>query len=74
MLDKTLESHRSRRVKRPWNRIDPASWLPFRMIRRMAAAIALNFSIRVKILISLGIVILMLAGTNALLDVANDEL
>ena len=68
MLDKTLESSRPRSVKRPWNRIDPASWLPFRMIRRMAAAIAaLNFSIRVKILISLGIVILMLASTNALL-------
>ncbi|MCB0003008.1 MAG: sensor histidine kinase [Anaerolineae bacterium] len=68
MLDKTLESNKTRPQHRPLNGLDLANWLPFRLIRRLGTAIAaLNFSIRVKILISLGIVILMLASTNALL-------
>ena len=65
MLNKTLQSDPPRPAKKLW---DPTGWLPFRTIRRLAdATAALNVSIRIKILIALGIVILMLGMTNALL-------
>jgi two-component system sensor histidine kinase YesM len=68
MLHKTAANDHWQRLRRLPPGVDPADWLPFRAIRRLADGLAaLNFSIRIKILLSLGIVILMLGMTNAVL-------
>ena len=68
MLHKTAANDHWQRIRRLSPGIDPADWLPFRAIRRLADGLAhLNISIRIKILLSLGIVILMLGMTNAVL-------
>jgi two-component system, sensor histidine kinase YesM len=68
MLHKTTANDHWQRLRRLSPGVDPADWLPFRAIRRLADGLAaLNFSIRIKILLSLGIVILMLGMTNAVL-------
>lgn len=68
MLQKTAANNHWQRLRRLSPGVDPADWLPFRGIGRLADRLAaLNLSIRIKILLSLGIVILMLGMTNALL-------
>lgn len=68
MLHKTAVNNHWQRIRRLPPGVDPANWLPFRAIRRLSDGLAaLNFSIRIKILLSLGIVILMLGMTNAVL-------
>ncbi len=68
MLNKTAANAHWQRLRRLSPGVAPADWLPFRAIRRLADGLAaLNFSIRIKILLSLGIVILMLGMTNAVL-------
>jgi len=68
MLNKATTNDHWRRLRDLSPGVDPADWLPFRAIRRLADGLAaLNFSIRIKILVSLGIVILMLGMTNAVL-------
>ncbi len=68
MLHKTAANDHWQRIRRLSPGVDPADWLPFRAIRRLADGLArLNISIRIKILLSLGIVILMLGMTNAVL-------
>lgn len=68
MLHKTAVNNHWQRFRRLPPGVDPANWLPFRAIRRLSDGLAaLNFSIRIKILLSLGIVILMLGMTNAVL-------
>ena len=68
MLNETLQADLPQREKNRWSEIETTGWLPVRLLRRLADGIAaLNFSIRIKILVALGIVILMLGSTNALL-------
>jgi two-component system sensor histidine kinase YesM len=68
MVNKAAVTGRERRWTELFPGVDVAGWLPFRAIRRLADGLAaLNFSIRIKILASLVIVILMLGMTNALL-------
>ena len=68
MLHKTAANDPWQRIRRLSPGADPADWLPFRALRRLPDWLAaLNFSIRIKILLSLGIVILMLGMTNAVL-------
>ena len=68
MLHKTAANDHWQRLRRLSPGVDPADWLPFRAIRRLADGLAhLNISIRIKILLSLGIVILMLGMTNTVL-------
>ncbi len=67
MIDVLNKAHWQRLRELPTG-IAPANWPPFRVIRRLADSLArLNISIRSKILLSLGIVILMLGMTNAVL-------
>lgn len=68
MLHKTAVNRHWRRFKSLSPGVDPADWLPFRAIRSLADGLTrLNISIRIKILLSLGIVIVMLGMTNAVL-------
>ncbi len=68
MLNRSTAQSRWQRRWRPPAGAAPANWPPFRAIRSLADGLArLNISIRIKILLSLGIVIVMLGMTNALL-------
>ncbi len=68
MLNRATAGEHRRHLQAPWAGADPGNWLPFRALRSMADALArLNISIRIKILLSLGIVILMLGMTNTVL-------
>ena len=68
MLKKTWATDYWRRLAELSAASNPSSWLPLRVFRRQKdGATGLNLSIRTKILLSLGIVILMLGMTNAIL-------
>jgi two-component system sensor histidine kinase YesM len=68
VLNRSTAQSRWQRRWRPPAGAAPANWPPFRAIRSLADGLArLNISIRIKILLSLGIVIVMLGMTNALL-------
>lgn len=68
MLNKTTAKEHRHHLRRPLAGVTPANWPPFRAVRSLADGLArLNISIRIKILLSLGIVILMLGMTNTVL-------